>query len=232
MTDPHAPDPHAQLPTMACTLAEKIHRDILSSGLKAGDLFMTSDQVAKRYDASRTVVREALSQLRALGVLRGRQRRGVLVAQPDPIKLSARWVPLFGRAGLEGFRRLAEWRFVLEVGALDLAVEHATPEQIHRLAAAADEFAKVAAVSGHSVEADKLDIAFHAIILEMTGNPLVAGMHRVVADYFHASKQFNTPPDAAKAIREHHTIAEAFAREDLETARSILRAHLRTTLVV
>src|SRR5436190_13448770 len=60
---------------------------------------------------------------------------------------------------------------------LDLAVEHATPEQIHRLAAAADEFAKVAAVSGHSVEADKLDIAFHAIILEMTGNPLVAGMH-------------------------------------------------------
>ncbi|HXJ61329.1 MAG TPA: FCD domain-containing protein [Verrucomicrobiae bacterium] len=57
-------------------------------------------------------------------------------------------------------------------------------------------------------------------------------MHRVVADYFHASKQFNTPPDASKAIREHHTIAEAFAREDLETARSILRAHLRTTLVV
>ena len=57
-------------------------------------------------------------------------------------------------------------------------------------------------------------------------------MLRVVADYFHASKQFNTPPDASKAIREHHTIAEAFAREDLETARSILRAHLRTTLVV
>jgi DNA-binding FadR family transcriptional regulator len=216
---------------MACSLAEKIHRDIVSSGLKAGELFMTSDQVAKRYDASRTVVREALSQLRALGVLRGRQRLGVLVAQPDPIKLSARWVPMFGRAGgLEGFRRLAEWRFVLEVGALDLAVEHATPEQLHRLAQGADEFAKVAAVSGHSIEADKLDIAFHAIILEMTGNPLVAGMHRVVADYFHASKQFNTPPDASKAIREHHTIAEAFARGDLETARSVLRAHLRTTL--
>lgn len=220
-----------QLPTMACTLAEKIHRDIVSSGLKAGDLFMTSDQVAQRYDASRTVVREALSQLRALGVLRGRQRRGVLVAQPDPIELSARWVPMFGRsAGLDGFRRLAEWRFVLEVGAVDLAVENAAPEELLRLARAADEFAEVAAKSGHSLEADKLDLAFHAIILEMTGNPLVAGMHRVVADYFHVSKKFNTPPEASKAIREHHTIAEAFARRDLETARCILRAHLRSTL--
>src|SRR4030095_10493617 len=112
-------DTGTHLPTMACTLAEKIHRDILSSGLKAGDLFMTSEQLAQRYEDSRTVVREALSQLRALGVLRGRQRRGVLVAQPDPIKLSAGWVPMFGRAhGLEGFRRLAEWRFVLEVGAI------------------------------------------------------------------------------------------------------------------
>jgi GntR family transcriptional repressor for pyruvate dehydrogenase complex len=223
---------HTRLPTMACTLAEKIHRDILSSGLKAGDLFMTSEQVAQRYDASRTVVREALSQLRALGVLRGRQRRGVLVAQPDPIELSARWVPMFGRsAGLDGFRRLAEWRFVLEAGAVDLAVEHATPDQLARLHRAADDFAAVASTSGHSREADKLDLAFHAIILEMTGNPLVAGMHRVVADYFHTCKQFNTPPEASKAIRDHHTIAEAFAQGDLETARSILRAHLRSTLV-
>jgi len=64
----------------------------------------------------------------------------------------------------------------------------------------------------------------------MTGNPLVAGMHGVVADYFHASKEFNTPPNASKAIREHHTIAEAFAQRDVETARSILRAHLRSTM--
>jgi DNA-binding GntR family transcriptional regulator len=69
-------------------------------------------------------------------------------------------------------------------------------------------------------------MAFHGVILEMTGNPLIAGMHQVLADYFQFSAIYNHPPHARKAIREHHTIAEAFQRRDLETVRSILRSHL------
>lgn len=213
--------------TLSTTVANRIHADILSSKLSEGDLFMTSDQIEERYEVSRTVAREAVSQLHALGVVTSRRRKGVLVAQPDPVKLSARWVPMFGRAaGEKGFHLLAQWRYVIELGAVDLAVTHATDNQIKRLVVLADEFDTVAAKHGHNAEADRIDMAYHGVILEMTGNPLVAGMHQVLADYFQVSVIYNHPPNARKAIREHHTIAEAFQRRDLETVRSILRSHL------
>ncbi len=216
---------------LVTTVAEQIHAEILSSGLKQGDLFMTGQQIARRYEVSRTVAREAINQLCALGLLESRKRKGVLVAQPDPVKLSASWVPMFGRvAGVEGFRLLAQWRYVLELGAVDLAIDHGSHEQMARLTELADQFAAVAAEHGHSPAADRIDLAFHAAILEMSGNPLVAGMHRVLADYFLASAEYDPNADAAKAIREHHIIAEAFQGGDRETARSVLRSHLQSII--
>lgn len=217
--------------TLAATLAERIHADILASGLQEGDLFMTGQQIADHYEVSRTVAREALNQLRALGVLESRKRKGVLIAQPDPVKLSARWVPVFGRvAGREGFRLLAQWRYVLELGSVDLAMACATETQVERLSQLADQFEAVADAQGHNADADRIDMAFHAVILEMTGNPLVAGMHGVLADYFQASATYDPMADARKSIREHHIIVEAFQRRDLETVRSVLRSHLQSNI--
>lgn len=71
--------------TLSTTVANRIHSDSLSSKLSEGDLFMTSDQIEERYEVSRTVAREAVSQLHALGVVTRRRRKGVLVAQPDPV---------------------------------------------------------------------------------------------------------------------------------------------------
>ncbi|MCC6486779.1 MAG: FadR family transcriptional regulator [Candidatus Hydrogenedentes bacterium] len=213
--------------TMAGALADRMLDEILNSELKEGDLFMTGDQVTERYAVSRTVAREALSQLQALGVLKGRQKKGVLVARPDPVRLSERWVPLYcRRENREDFNTLAQLRYVLELGAVDLAVARATAEQAERLGELAREFDNIAAEHGHSAEADKVDLAFHTVVLEMTGNPLLAGMHRVLSQYFCASAEFDPKPSASKAIQEHHMIAEAFRRRDVESVRTLLRIHM------
>ena len=219
--------------TLANRLADRMHADIVASGLQEDDFFTTGDQVAKDNGVSRSVARESLGQLCALGVLKSRQRKGLLVGRPDPVKLMSRWVPCYGR-GAQGneLSRLAELRYALELGAVDLAVPKASEDQIMRLAALADQFEYVASRFGHNPEADQIDLVFHSLILEMTGNELVAGMHRVLADYFLASSREAPKPneDALSAIRAHHTIAEAFARRDGEMARSVLRSHLRRTL--
>lgn len=219
--------------TLASRLARQIHDDIIASGLRAGELFMTGEQVEEKYAVSRSIAREALSQLRSLGILEGRQNRGLLVSQPDPVHLMSRWVPFYGRGGEEGaFQRLAQLRFVLEVGAVDLAVAHATGSQVTRLAGLADEFEAIAANAGHTPETDAIDLSFHGLILEMTGNSLIAGMHGVLSEYFHASTQVPPMPaeDAAMALREHHLIVDAFRRRDAALATSLLRAHLQRTL--
>lgn len=214
--------------TMADALAERIHADILSLGLKEGDLFMTYDQVIADYGVSRTVAREAISQLGALGVLERRQNKGLLVARPDPVRLSKRWVPLYCRAAnRQDLQTLAQLRYALELGAVDLAMAAATPEQIAELTARAAAFEAEAARGGHTPGADAIDLSFHRLILEMTANPLIAGLHRVLSEYFQASTELDPLDDATDAIRDHHMIANAFRRRDGEMVRGLLRMHLR-----
>lgn len=217
--------------TLANSVAAQIHNDIIRSGLQEGDLFMTGDQVVEHYQVSRTIAREALSQLRAIGVLKSRQRKGLLVSRPDPVRLSEQWVPLYCRSeNRSDFVTLAQLRYALEVGSVELAVAHGTDAAIDRLAHYAREFEAVAEKDGHTRTADRYDLAFHAHILQMTGNALIEGMHRVLSEYFAASTRFDKPRDASKAIREHFMMIEAFRKRDVEMTRALLRAHIGDTI--
>lgn len=225
------PEPNSD--TLANTVATRIHADIVASELQEGDLFMTGEQVSEHYAVSRSISREALSQLRAMGILKSRQRKGLLVDRPDPVEQMERWVPLYGR-GADGsaLAHLAQLRYVLELGAVDLAVPHATEAQVAELRQRASDFERIASVHGHSADADQLDLAFHCVFLDMTGNELIAGMHRVLSDYFLASTVADPKPgeDAQRAIREHHLIVEGIERGDRDLVRNVLRAHIEGTL--
>lgn len=226
--------PVSQSESQAQRLARRIHDDIVAAGLSAGEFFMTGDQVEQRYAVSRSVAREALSQLRTLGILESRQRKGLIVSRPDPVRLMSRWVPLYVRDGCEGeFQQIAQLRYVLEVGAVDLAARNATGAQRARLSELAADFEALASKTGHSPDTDQIDLAFHRLILDMTGNPLIAGMHKVLSDYFAESVEVGPNPkeDAAMSIREHHLIADAFRRADAALAASLLRSHLERTLM-
>jgi DNA-binding FadR family transcriptional regulator len=67
----------------------------------------------------------------------------------------------------------------------------------------------------------------------MTGNPLIAGMHRVLSDYFQIAVK--SSPHWKKGLQsaawEHRAIADAIARQDIEFARSVLRRHLENALI-
>lgn len=227
-----APVPQSE--SQAQRLARRIHDDIVAAGLSAGEFFMTGDQVEQRYAVSRSVAREALSQLRTLGILESRQRKGLIVSRPDPVRLMSRWVPLYVRDGCEGeFQQLAQLRYALEVGAVDLAARNASVPQRQRLAELAEAFDSLASKTGHNPATDDIDLAFHSLILDMTANPLIAGMHKVLSDYFAESVEAGPNPkeDAAMSIREHHLIADAFRRKDAALAASLLRSHLERTLM-
>jgi len=217
--------------TLANSVADQILADLRASGLHEGELFLTGDQVSKRYAVSRSIAREAVSRVQALGVLEGRQRKGLILSRPDPVAITRQWLPFYCPASdLENLLTLAQFRYALEIGTIDLAVAHATEDQLESLAQSAAAFETIARIHGHTREADEADAAFHKVILEMTGNALIAGMHHVLSDYFHASTQLPLLRDGTKAIREHQIIVEAFRRRDGETVRAILRAHLAGTV--
>src|SRR5688572_12646073 len=67
-------------------LAARLLSQVQQGALVPGDRLPTEQQLAQAHGVSRTVVREAVHQLRSQGVLVSRQGSGVYVALPAPNK--------------------------------------------------------------------------------------------------------------------------------------------------
>ena len=181
-----------------------------------GTFFMTEAQIAQEYGASRTVTREALSRLQALGILEGRKRKGLVVRHPDPLSLLSRSLPSLV-ASPEDWRDLAQLRYALEVGAIELAVRAATDEQIERLGQIEQEFEQALQEDTSSARTVELDVAFHAQILQMTGSRLIAGMQQVLVQFFQMSPRAESTPASAERITwEHRELFHAIRDRDVE----------------
>ena len=190
---------------------------------------MTHAQLAQEYDVSLNTVREAVSQLRGLGILEGRRNKGLVVGRFDPERLLPRNWPAMVKSEKE-MLELARLRYILEVGAIDFAVRNATDEQIEQLEQITSELEELLQGQVRSKRGFELDLAFHCLILQMTQSPLIAEMQQVLAQFFEleAAKWGEQDIDNhQQEIWEHRTIADAIRVRDVEQARSMIRLHFR-----
>ncbi len=216
--------------TQVGELAQKIRERIQKERLPDGALFMTESQLAAEYGTSRTVTREAVSRLQALGILEGRKRKGLIVRYPDPLRLFQNSLPSLVTSP-DDWRDLAQLRYALEVGAIELAVRAATTEQIEQLGTIATELEKAVKKNARSARAVKLDLKFHSLILEMTGSRLIAGMQQVLVEFFRTTPRSKPSSDSAHRICwEHRELFEAIRDRDVERARAMIRVQIRKTL--
>tara|TARA_R110002111_G_scaffold262586_2_gene339312 strand:- start:13334 stop:14005 length:672 start_codon:yes stop_codon:yes gene_type:complete len=209
--------------TMSIILADKIRHRIIDEQLPAGHVLMTEGQLAEEYQVSRTIVREAVSRLRALGILDGKQRRGLVVQSPDFIQLLSDSIPHLAASQTDE-RELKMLRYVIELGAIELAVKNATAAQMDRLDAIVTQMEK--SIEAQQWEAGvELDLAFHSLVLEMTNSKYVAGMQQVLSHFFQTISEIDRsePGQKKRIIWEHTELAAAIRNRDLEHARVMIR---------
>src|SRR5271169_448955 len=108
--------PYPDKITRAEELRLQLADEIVRGGLPPGAALDETD-LARRFNVSRTPVREALRQLAASGLVDARAHRGAVVAQPSIERLSGM------------FEAMAE----LEALCAGLAAERMTPAERHRL---------------------------------------------------------------------------------------------------
>jgi DNA-binding FadR family transcriptional regulator len=145
-----------------------------------------------------------------------------------------RWLPFYARSPrAEDLKTLAQLRYVLELGSIDLAVQNASEEQVQNLIQFSERYEEVIAEFGQTEEADRIEQDYHTLLLSMSNNPLIAGMHRVLSDYFQVAVEASPhwKEGLQSAVWEHRAIADAIAARDVELARSILRKHLENALI-
>lgn len=200
---------------------------IVSGTLAAGTV-LTLDTIDSEYDVSRSVSREAVRVLASMGMVASRQRVGLTV-QPrtswqvfDPRLI--RW-RLESDDRVAQLRSLGELRSGFEPVAAGLAAIRATPEQCGALSAAASDMV----VHGRSGDLEAFlaaDVLFHQIVLEASGNEMLAALDGVVAEVLTGRTHHHLMPTNPKdeAIDLHVEVARAVRSGDATAARAAMAA--------
>ena len=199
--------------------------------LRDGDHIGTEGDLERRLGISRNIVREAVARLRALGVVRSLRGKGLIVTKPDPAKLLEKGFSFFSPDQVD-LVALAELRFVLEAGAIELAAARATDEQIARLIALGKQdaaFAEHAPLNRNDFEkSQEITKEFHLLLIEACGSPLAQSLSEVVHTYFtrvlKEMPDYHTLPPGISAglLGEHLKLAEAIQARDGKRAHTII----------
>ncbi len=148
-----------------------------------------------------------MSRLRALGLLEGRKRKGLIVRHPDPLRLLSNSLPsLVGSQ--EDWRELAMLRYALEVGAIELCDSGPRPTNSSRgCRRSPTTWRRPCGTTRSRSGPWRLDLEFHALILQMTGSRMIAGMQQLLVQFFQiAPHAENTPASAERIIWEHREL--------------------------
>lgn len=208
-------------------LAARLMHQIASGRLKPGDRLPTEAQLAATHGVSRSVVREAVHQVRSHGLLRSRQGSGVFVAAPPPQRALA-----FDPTVLESMEavvQVVELRRVLEGEMAALAAQRATRSQVAELRRALKAIDTATDAGRFGLEED---FAFHRAIGEGTGNPqfvrLVSFLEQYLLDAMRITKSNESRRDdwMQQVRAEHRTIFDAIVARDPLAARRAAIAHL------
>ncbi|MGD9532052.1 MAG: FadR/GntR family transcriptional regulator, partial [Pseudonocardia sp.] len=208
--------------------------DRLGALIAGGELVpgqvVRADELGTRYGVSRTVVREAVRVLEAMGLVTSRRRVGTIVAPRERWNVHdprlIRW-RLDGPGRDEQLRSLSELRSGIEPVAAGLAARRATPGQCGELMRAVMDMA----VHGRAGDLEaylQADVRFHATLLAASGNEMLAALSGVVAEVLSGRTRHDLMPARPEplAIRLHGAVAEAVQAGDAVAAEAAMRAIL------
>lgn len=208
-------------------LAARLMARVEGGELTPGDRLPTEQQLAQAHGVSRTVVREAVHQLRSKGVLVSRQGSGVYVALPAPNQALAFDSQVLG--SLTAVVQIVEVRRALEGEIAALAAERANRTQIASMRRALRGIGVAVAAGGDGVDADLL---FHRSIAEASGNPQFSRLLGFLEQYLREAMRVTRAnearhPDFGDAVRqEHQAIFDAIAARDAVAARQAATRHM------
>jgi len=215
--------------TLGEDVARILRRYVLDAGLRSGDRLPSERELSRRLGVSHRVVRDALSELVAEGLVRKEHGRGAFVQEFDRerIALSAQ------RGAPPNVEELQEARRVLECGMMPLVVARASDDDLDQLASILDR-ERAHYAQGESPAGD--DIEFHTRLLQLAGNRLVERFGAVIATslreniYRLPALLGGSPTPDQFAMDTHARMLEALRSRDAMGAVEAVMIHLQARI--
>lgn len=208
-------------------LAELLRQHIESGEWAPGDKLPTEQQLTEQFQVSRTVVREAVSRLKSMGLLTSRQGAGMFVAPRiqaralafDPTVLTS----------LDAVLQVVEVRRTLEGEVAALAAQRITPAKARAIE---DAMAAIEEAVQRGEDGVEQDLRFHRAIARATDNPQFERLLDFLEQYQRDAIKVTRANEAMhsefmKQVRaEHAAIARAVVSGRPDLARKAATQHM------
>lgn len=221
------------------TLVEQTQRDILKYISQNGNAarLPKESEFVERLGVSRVVVREALSRLRALGIIETKRKKGTVVVVPEVFGVLKSIVAseLLDKGTL---RDLYQLRLMLEIGMADFIYMNKTPEMmkdLDRIVSEEVELGKEMALAENDSQkyaiAKKLtdvDIRFHSKLFEMTGNKSLIDFQYILRHLFTLYYPKVKTDYHSRTLVSHVSLYNILRTSTPDAFRMGMRLHLKT----
>ena len=206
----------------------KILQDLILKGTYPPKSRLPSEgEMAQRFGVSRTVMREAVSRLKAEGLVESRQGSGVFVREAGldrPFRIESSVLD-----SVQEVLQVAELRRGMEAEIAALAAERASKEEIEEIGTRLAAIDADVAAGGDGVAAD---IEFHRSIARATGNPHFLALWDYLGQFLKGTIKLTRTWEAQRdetkqqVLDEHQAVYDAIVRRDANAAREAARKHM------
>ncbi|BAU29828.1 GntR family transcriptional repressor for pyruvate dehydrogenase complex [Aneurinibacillus soli] len=209
-------------------IAEQLEKLVENGSLEPGTRLPTIDRLAEQYQVGKSTIREALSQLKARGLIESRQGEGTFVKKSASAALKA--IPPIIASNHEELVKLMQVRQIVESGCAELAAMNRDEADIQRLSSIINSME--AALTDE--EMSRLyDIEFHIAIAYATKNQYLQNMMESISEALNLTIRdsrnlwlYENESTTARLYHEHLEVFEAIQNQDSGEARRLIEQHL------
>ncbi len=210
-------------------IADKMKAQIIEGRLQPGEKLPSARELSESFQVGRSTVREALSALKAMGLVEIRHGEGTYVRSVDPASLEMPRLDSF-LLSRETVLELLEARKALEVANAELAAVKRTEAD---LAAFEEILQRMERHLGDEREGEQADVLFHTTLAQATHNSIMVRLLETISEKMEAAiretrrlQMYSSSSVSAQLWQEHRSIFEAVRKGDAGEAAEQMKVHL------
>lgn len=211
-------------------IADALIESIRTGELLPGEKLDSVQALSESFQVSRSAVREALSALKAIGLIEMKQGEGTYVKQFDPEQLTFSLSPAF-LMKQHDITQLLELRTIIETGAVKKAALLRTDDDLHQLREALEQM-KLA--EAHKETGEEADLSFHLALAKASKNDLLKALMNQVSTLLVETMRetrkvvlFSRKAFIRQLYKEHEHIYKAVMARQPEEAERAMLTHLK-----
>jgi len=211
-------------------IKDQLMRMILDGAFKVGDKLPSTKEMSERFGVGRSTTREALSALKAMGLIEIRQGGGCRVVRNVLSEVSVPELDSL-RMNRGVLLELLEARQSLELSNAAIAAEKRTDEDMEEFRKLIEAMEKSV---GNELEGERTDLLFHLTLAKATHNSIIVRLFESIVGQMETAireirrvELYANQKVAERLYREHYAIYEAVRLQKPDQASKMMKRHLQ-----